>query len=353
MARKPSPGANLGKIAAALDVSVSTASRALRNADGIHPETRRMVLQKAGEMGYVMPGLQGPDINARPHQILALATEVAPGTDLGFLTGMSRSSIAMNLAVLSHHVKPEDCRSVLDLENQPVAMRAGLVDGVVLIHFWPDDVAAAISRRFPTVSIVHSYAGAEIDIVGRDDRAGMSLLVDHLLAGDHRRIGYFGFCQDVSWSSARFAAYVEALRSRGLPYHPKDSVDISKEQALAYRDFGPEGWGNNVLARIKQGVDAWICPSSGTASALLDFLLVKGVKVPRDVAVASCSGRFDRPEMPTMTMLEVPSEDLGAAALRRLVNRLQTPREMTRSVLLPSELFVGQTTRSVRRNRLR
>jgi LacI family transcriptional regulator len=353
VARKPSPGANLGKIAAALDVSVSTASRALRNADGIHPETRRMVLQKAGEMGYVMPGLQGPDINARPHQILALATEVAPGTDLGFLTGMSRSSIAMNLAVLSHHVKPEDCRSVLDLENQPVAMRAGLVDGVVLIHFWPDDVAAAISRRFPTVSIVHSYAGAEIDIVGRDDRAGMSLLVDHLLAGDHRRIGYFGFCQDVSWSSARFAAYVEALRSRGLPYHPKDSVDISKEQALAYRDFGPEGWGNNVLARIKQGVDAWICPSSGTASALLDFLLVKGVKVPRDVAVASCSGRFDRPEMPTMTMLEVPSEDLGAAALRRLVNRLQTPREMTRSVLLPSELFVGQTTRSVRRNRLR
>jgi LacI family transcriptional regulator len=353
VARKPSPGANLGKIAAALDVSVSTASRALRNADGIHPETRRMVLQKAGEMGYVMPGLQGPDINARPHQILALATEVAPGTDLGFLTGMSRSSIAMNLAVLSHHVKPEDCRSVLELENQPVAMRAGLVDGVVLIHFWPDDVAAAISRRFPTVSIVHSYAGAEIDIVGRDDRAGMSLLVDHLLAGDHRRIGYFGFCQDVSWSSARFAAYVEALRSRGLPYHPKDSVDISKEQALAYRDFGPEGWGNNVLARIKQGVDAWICPSSGTASALLDFLLVKGVKVPRDVAVASCSGRFDRPEMPTMTMLEVPSEDLGAAALRRLVNRLQTPREMTRSVLLPSELFVGQTTRSVRRNRLR
>ena len=353
MARKPSPGANLGKIAAALGVSVSTASRALRNADGIHPETRRMVLQKAGEMGYVMPGLQGPDINARPHQILALATEVAPGTDQGFLTGMSRSSIAMNLAVLSHHVRPDDCWSVLDLEKQPVAMRAGLVDGVVLIHFWPDDVAAVIAQRFPTVSIVYSYPGVEIDVVGRDDRAGMALLLEHLLEGGCRRIGFFGFCHEVSWSCARFAAYVEAMRSRDLPYHPKDACDISKEQALAYRDFNAEGWGPNVLARIKQGVDAWICPSSGTASTLLGFLLEKGVKVPREVAVASCSGRFDRPEMPTMTMLEVSSEDLGAAALRRLVNRLQTPREITRSVLLPSELFIGETTRPLRRNRLR
>jgi len=122
VARKPSPGANLAIIAQSLGLSVSTASRAIRNAEGIHPETRKMVLEKAGEFGYVLPGLQGPDIQARPHQVLALATSFAPGTDEGFLTGMSRTSIAMNLAVLSHHVQPHDCASVLDHERQPVAM---------------------------------------------------------------------------------------------------------------------------------------------------------------------------------------------------------------------------------------
>jgi DNA-binding LacI/PurR family transcriptional regulator len=354
MARKPSPGANLTTIATSLGLSVSTASRAIRNADGIHPETRRLVLEKAGELGYVLPGLQGPDIHARPHQILALATSVAPGTDQGFLTGMSRTSIAMNLAVLSHHVQPDDCSSVLDHERQPVAMRAGMVDGVVLIHYWPAEVAARIAERFPTVSIVHQYSATEADHVGVDDRRSVDALLDHLVAGGHSKIGFFGYCRQVSWSRSRLAAYFESLLRLGMTQDARDVCPVSLQQSLTNREFSDDGWGAKVLARIKQGVDAWICPSAGTASSLLDFLLQKGVKVPRDVAVASCSERYqDRNHLPQLTMMHVVSEELGAAALRRLVNRLQTPREVSRSVLLPPEFVMGETTRSVARNRLR
>lgn len=352
MARKPSPGANLALIAKELGLSVSTASRAIRNAEGIHPETRRLVLEKAGELGYVLPGLQGPDIQAHPHQILALATEVAPGTDQGFLSGMSRTSIAMNLAVLSHHVQPHDCASVLDHERQPVAMRAGMVDGVVLIHHWPKEVAARIAQRFPTVAIVYSYPDTELDNVGVDDRRSAHVLMKNFLEAGHSKIGFFGYCPEVSWSRSRLAAFIESELHLGCPHDRRDIIGIGLDQALAHNEFSEDGWGAKVLARIKQGVDAWMCPSAGTASTLLTFLLAKGYKVPRDVCLASCSERYsDRSHLPDVTNMHVRSEELGAAALRRLVNRLQTPREISRSVLLPPEFVQGETTRPPKRKK--
>jgi LacI family transcriptional regulator len=346
VARKPSPGANLATIAELLGLSVSTASRAIRNAEGIHPETRKMVLEKAGELGYVLPGLQGPDINARPHQILALATSMAPGTDEGFLTGMSRTSIAMNLAVLSHHVHPHDCASVLDHERQPVAMRAGMVDGVVLIHYWPQEVAVKIAQRFPTVSLIYTYPEAELDNVGVDDRRSAYVLMKNFLEAGHSRVGFFGYCREASWSRSRLAAFLESEFYLSRPNDRRDVIGINLEQALSPKEFGDDGWGNKLLARVKQGVDAWICPSAGTASTLLTFLLAKGFKVPRDVCLASCSERYaDRQNRPSVTMMHVKSEELGAAALRGLVNRLQTPREISRAVLLPPEFVPGETTR--------
>jgi LacI family transcriptional regulator len=351
MARKPSPGANLSHIAESLGISVSTASRALRNAEGIHPETRRRVLDKAGEMGYVLPGLQGPDIKARPHQVLALASEIAPGSDQGFLAGMSRSSIAMNLAVLSHHVQPNEAESVLDHERQPVAMRAGMVDGIVLIHYWPPKIAAKIAERFPTVSIVHHYPEADMDRIGPDDSLTADVLVRHFLEGGHQKIGFFGFNPEVSWSRSRLATMMESMLRWGIAFDPKNFIPISKEQALSHPEFSDDGWGAKVLARLKQGVDAWLCPSSGTVCSLLRFFQQKGIKVPREAAVASCTeGTSERLELPPATMMHLRSEELGAAALRRLINRLQTPREICRSILLPQTFVMGETTRPPKRS---
>lgn len=347
MARKPSPGANLATIADSLGISVSTASRALRNADGIHPETRRLVLAKAGELGYILPGLQGPDINARPHQILALATEVAPGTDQAFLTGMSRASIAMNLAVLSHHVAPEEASAILDHERQPVAMRAGMVDGIILIHYWPPDVVARISERFPTVSIVHRYPTIAMDTVGVDDRVAAETLVRHLVAGGHRKIGFFGFCDAISWSRSRFAAFVEALVGESMPYEPRNVIPISLEQGLAHTEFDEGGWGPLVANRIRHGVDAWICPSANTSISLLAHAKRKGIKVPSGIAVANASQlpSIDSP----ITSMDCSNEAIGGAALRRLVHRLQSPGEISRSIMLPPRFQMGATTRKERR----
>ncbi len=345
MARRPSSLVNLARIAKDLDLSISTCSRALRNTEGIHPETRKRVLESAARLGYVMPGLQGPDLKARPHQILALAQAETPYSDQSYLSGMSRASVAMNLAILSHHVSMNDCSSVLEHDKQPVAMRAGMVEGIVLIHRWPDEIAAKLATRFPTVSIVHQYAAARIDHIGIDDRVGLNSLVKHLYGRKHRKIGFFGLCGEMSWSRSSFAAYVDALFGAGLAFNPDDVIQVTLQEASAMSAFPDSGWGGQIRSRVQDGVSAWIGASGAMGITLKSFLVSAGYSLPDQVAITSCHQPTIYGDNPSgITTISLPDEELGASALKRLVHRLQHPGESYRSILLPPTLIPGTTT---------
>lgn len=346
MPRKPSADPVLAVVAKKTGVSISTVSRALRNAEGIHPETRALVVKAAEAIGYELPQNR-IEINSRPHQIMALAQCSTPVSDQHYLAGMSRASIALNLSILSHHVRDEDCASVLDPKRQPTAMRSGLVDGIVLIHRWPPDVAAKLSAKWPCVSIVHHYTDAKIDQIGIDDRGGALALISHLHATGHRNIGFFGLCKDMSWACARFAAYVESLVRLDLHFNEKNVVPISLGEAQSPMVFDANGWSELVMKRTKAGVDAWISASSATGFTLLRFLTGKGVRVPDDVSVASfhSASAPAPPDLLPMTSTAVSDEELGASALRRLVQRFQYPDQSQRAILIPATLVVGETTR--------
>ena len=341
---RPRSNNNLATIAQELSLSISTVSRALRDAEGIHPDTRKRVMQTAQAIGYTAPGRQAA-LRARPQNVMALAQCNTPSSDQRYLAGMSRAAVPLNLAILSHHVTFEEAESVLDPKFQPAAMRAGFVEGLVLIHRWPLDVATRLGEKWPTVSIVHHYPEAHIDHIGIDDRMGVGALLRRFRETGHQEIGFFGFCREMSWARSRFAAYVEALATSGMNYQPSDVIEIPLEAALAHTFFPARSWGPQVMGRIRKGVKAWVCASSGTAETLCRFLLESDMKIPGEVEVAGYHQRVTRrSDLPALTSTMVADEELGAAALRRLVHRLEHPGESQRSILLPAEFVQGETT---------
>ena len=48
-----------------------------------------------------------------------------------------------------------------------------------------------------------------------------------------------------------------------------------------------------------------------------------------------------------MTTTDVADEELGAAALQRLIHRFSHPDETQRSLLLPARFIQGETTRKI------
>ncbi len=351
MARPPSDRVNLTDIAERLGLSISTVSRSLRGLSGIHPETEAKIAAVAQEMGYGLdakPQKASRSSNTGLRHILVLAQSDASQINQGYLAGISEAAMALNAAILTHLVPLERCSQLTEERYLPPSLRGGLVQGVVLFHRWPTEVVKSLSKRLPVVSLIHEYPGTPVDVVGLDDRRGVADLVGHLYAAGHRRIGFFGFCPEVSWSRARFAAYVEALAMYGLPYDPRWVVQIDLARALSPQPFPTAEAGATVLQLLGEQVDAWIGASSRTASSLHNDLLAQGLRVPEDVALTSYHGARPSPAdtgLPPFTTTAVSDEELGAAALHRLINRLDNLRESRRTILLPAPLVVGASTR--------
>lgn len=348
MARKPSSGPTLDQIAQRLGLSLATASRAIRNAEGIHPDTCARVLKLARELGYALPQRRnGTGAAPQRHQIMVLSQCSTQSPDRHYLAGMSRASIPLKIVLMAHHLEEEDCPKILSPQTQPMAMQEGALDGLVLLRRWPSGVVAQLSAKWPTVSIVHDYPDCPVDMVGIDDRGGIGQIVTHLIRGGHRKIGFFGLCPDVRWSCSRHAAYVEAITRAGFPYQPEDVIGLTSAEALAVYGFTESGPVEKALARLRDGVDAWVCASMGIGWSLTRSLLERGIRIPEDVAVTGYHKNMEDPrDLPPLTTTDILDEELGAAALRLLLHRFEFPRDAKRMLLLSAPLLVRGTTRN-------
>ena len=346
MARKPSPGPNLTVIAKKLGISRSTACRALRNSNDVGFETRLRVVQTARELGYVAPQRTGTADAAKGHQVLVLSQSDAHAPDQSYLAGMSRASIPLRLVLLTHHLCADECLKIVEPQNQPVAMQQGTVDGLVLLHLWPDEIATELSARTPSVSIIHQYQESSADFIGLDDRIGMALIVKHLVRGGHRKIGFFGLYDRMSWSRSRYCGFIEASRLAGLPFLPENAVEIELTGSIPNEEYADNGWKEKVLAQMASGVDAWVSASEGLGWELSRFLLERGCRIPEDVAITGYHKYKRQPQgTPLLTTVDISDEELGAAALRMLVRRFEYPREVRQSLLLSPSLLVRGSTR--------
>ncbi|MFZ4777281.1 MAG: LacI family DNA-binding transcriptional regulator [Terrimicrobiaceae bacterium] len=338
---------NLREIAQKLGISASTVSRALRELPGIHPETRERVFEAAQNLGY-----RGGELlnQKRCSNILTLTQGIGHDTDHEYMAGMSSSAVSLNMSLISHHYRPEECANVLLPEFQPRALTSGQVDGIVLIHRWPLEVASVLREKFPVVSIIHDYPGTDVDVVSLDDRGGMDLVVGHLIAVGYKRIGFFGLCAEMTWSRSRFAGFVDATIQHGREFRPKDVIGITLEEALAETKFHDGTAMPRAADLSRDGVDAWVCSSEMTARSLYEHFAQSGFKIPRSVGITGfhCSRSSGPNPNVVITSTEAPSAELGSSALRRLVHRIEGTDASRRFILLPCSFRKGTTTRQAR-----
>ncbi|MCS6299368.1 MAG: substrate-binding domain-containing protein [Opitutus sp.] len=135
----------------------------------------------------------------------------------------------------------------------------------------------------------------------------MGDLVDHLYAGGHWRIGFFGLCPEVTWSCSCYGAYLEAMTRHGLEIDSRLAVRIDLSAALSGTEFRDEVAFNQVKTLLSEGVDAWVCPSAMTNQSLCRYLLANGVRLPEDLSLVSYHGNScpSSADLPVITTSEV------------------------------------------------
>lgn len=331
----------LKDVAQRVNVSGSTASRALADDPRIGAATRLAVKAAAIEMNYVpnaaarslrarrtralgllLPDLRDPvhgqvasafeqEARAQGYGVMVVAGERDPGRERLALRIFAEHGTD-GVAVVSGLLSPRELRDRVDPDR--------------LVLVWPDH--RSLPRR----------DGARTPgVIQTDDASGVRAAVEHLIANGCRRIAYVEGGVRAS-NTIRAETVASTLRAHGERF-PMQTFPAPVD---AWRDPG------QLAARIAADLpEALVCYDDQLALGLMDALRQHGIRIPDDMQIVGFDGiPFAAIANPRLTTVAVPSAELGRAAATSLIRAIHDGA-LPEGVLLPVEVVVRQSTGSV------
>nr|WP_245528097.1 LacI family DNA-binding transcriptional regulator [Cellulomonas gilvus] len=323
----------MADVARQAGVSVATVSKVVNGRYGVAQSTLDRVQQVISDLGYEASLGASSLRSHRTNVIGILVAEFEPfSTEL--LKGASSAIGATGYELLAYSGGARGAE--VGWERRYLSRLGGtLIDGAIIVT--PTVVDAA--NGIPVVAIdPHTGPSGSTPTVDADNFAGAVMATEHLIALGHRRIGHVGGRPDLESARLREAGYRSAMAAAGLP------VDESLVVNGGYR---AETAGQPARAMLT-GPDrptAVFAANDLSAIRTVEVAREVGLRVPEDLSVIG----FDNvPESalcdPPLTTISQPLRDIGAQALRLLVDLLNE-REVPTHLRLPTSLVERGSTR--------
>ena len=320
-----SPRPLLSDIALRAGVSIGSVSRALKGLGGVSNETRRRILQAAGDLGYDTENLRSVRI-ARVG-VLVHRGDNALSNNLFYapvLHGAEATCRAHKLAVAYSMVGPEDNLRELVVYQQ--------VDALLCIGYFEPGLLAELGELGkPAVLVDHAAPG--FSSVNSDNFGGAYAATRHLLSLGRRRVAFIGGQREHPSIQERRRGYERALADAGLA---RPGLDVTRDPPE--REEGAEAAMRALLA-LAEPPDAVFAFNDATAAAAMRTCQAAGLRVPENVAFVGfddiTTAAYLRPPLSTV---RVPKETLGARGAQLLLE-LQERADAV-NVVVPTELIV-------------
>jgi len=155
-----------------------------------------------------------------------------------------------------------------------------------------------------------------------------------LLSSGARRVACITGPRHASTARDRLAGYVEALEAAGL---------VADQDLQIYADFKDEGGYHAVgmLLEMEDPPDAIFVTNNRMTTGALHALMEYKISVPDDVSLV---GFDDLPwadiVSPGITTVRQPSYEMGTAAARKLIERLEGDDSAPQTIVFDPELIV-------------
>ncbi len=319
-------------VARLAEVSTATVSRVFASDTAVRPETAQRVREAAKKLGYV------PNTLARSLRQQTSATWALLIADIEnpFLTQVTRGvedvaqSEGYSLLLCNTDEQPDKEASYLSIAEQY------RVSGVLIT---PTSAASPVdqllSRGLPVITMDRPLRPElAVDTVLIDSRRAARSAVDRMIARGRRQIACITGPRRVFTASERVLGYREALHDAGLP------ID---DELIHYSSFKEEGGRQAATELFDRSdappVEAILVANSMMAVGVLQVLRERGLRPSIDVELvvfddAPWTGLLT----PAISVIHQPAYELGQVAGRLLLERLRTPGQPARTVMLNATL---------------
>lgn len=309
-ARRGSGGVTINDVAKLAGVSAITVSRALNQPATVSPLTLEKVKGAVSSIGYVPNLLAGGLASNRSRLVAALVpTIVGP-------------VFVQTIEALTEALAQAGCQVLLGQSGYADSREDALIDAVIGRR--PEGIVltgtshSAESRRKLAacgIPIVETWDLSQTPIdmlVGFSHTEVGVAMAKHLVERGYKRPAIV--TADDHRASLRRQGYVDTLQTQG--------VDVPAVQVPAPATFRD---GRDALARLLEHspkVDAVFCSSDVLAHGLITEALVRGLKVPQDIAVAGFGDlAFAADLYPALTTVHIDGPTMGRQAARFITDR--------------------------------
>ncbi|MCW2853385.1 MAG: Transcriptional regulator, LacI family [Nocardioides sp.] len=338
--RRARRGATSSTVAQAAGVSQSTVSRALRGDPRVRADTRRLIEEKADQLGYRPAWIAPP----APLQTRTIGVVVSDLTN-PFFPSLLRP-VHDELRIMGYRVVLFAERT--DIPTGQEALQNLLdrsIDGVLVTTATLDSrLSEALADRDLPIVLLNRYVdGMDVDRVIADNHQGGAAAARHVLELGHDAIGVIRGPANTSTSRDRHAGLLDGLAGAGVSLDDR----LVREGPYSHQS----GYQNaRELLRLPAPPSALVCGNDVIAFGAIDAARSLGLDVPRDVSVL---GFDDVPmaawEVFQLTTVRQPLSEMARAAARLLVERIEHQGDIGRGRerLFATSLVRRSTTRQV------
>jgi DNA-binding LacI/PurR family transcriptional regulator len=253
------------------------------------------------------------------------------------IAGMSQAAHELGASLVLHNI-PFAKRGLIHLpENQPELMRAGKVQGVILVNMFERESVEKLAAQTTCVGIDIQYPNIQMDYVGEENIKSIGKAVEYLKSLGHRKMGFLDFAAPVSPLEERQAGFVLGLLRSDLEFRPQYILQ-SRQRTGSVSDF------EIVHSWIKEGVTALVCANDAVAVEAYRWATDQGYHCPEEISITGFDHQSIPADVPPLTTFSVHFHDLGRLVVERLATRLKQPTLPAIRLMVECELLVGKTT---------
>ena len=321
----------LQDIADQMGVSKFAVSRALSGKDGVSEETRLRITGKALEMGYLRAAEMMP---AQPSIQIVFAEHDPVNSELWMQmqNGIQQEAGAAGFQVQSHWAPDED-------RARAIANNAA---GIVLVgQYAPEIIAAFATSGRAMVRLGWVSPLEQTDQVSGADHEAGNAVGQYLLARGHRRIAFVHGSRVLRGRMERLFGLREAMLTQ-------DDASVYEIQFSADNPFSQSFLGLKMEGEMPS---ALFCSHDSLGVFVVSELHRLGYRVPEDVSVIGYGDFAAATQIsPMLTTLRLPGGDMGVAAFRLLVERMQAEKRQLppRRLMLVPELVERDSVADLR-----
>jgi LacI family transcriptional regulator len=322
-------------------LSVSTVSLVLNNKSNVSADARKKVQQIIAELNY-HPQRSARGLASRSSGNIGFILTndhfslVEPFYTKVFL-GTELEAREHDYYVLLTTVAP----NVSGTKQMPRFFLENNVDGVIIAGkidvSWIDYVRG---RNLPVLLIDYDLPNHRISTVTMDNSDGARLVVEHLLRLGHTKIGFIGGDLKHPSIAERYSAYRDTLEARGVEIL-LSWVSVNEPDTRIENGYRAA---KQILSSGDARPTAIFAANDALALGCIRYCKEAGISIPGSLAVVG----FDNVESglhvePRLTTVNVHREEMGAIAVRRLVEMIRDKGDVVNHTTTPVELVIRQS----------